>query len=171
MVLTFSETEIQALFGHEAAEDEDPQRLRSYYFKTATYDEIANDLQLRILVGHKGIGKSALFQVAMAEDREAGRIAILIRPDDVADLGTDTTDFLRTIRSWKRGLLGIIASKVLGSFGSFGDETVDKLKRAGGGLLELLRNAFQDTDKLNVPATEKRSRSEFSEEEPINCVH
>ena len=154
MVLTFSETEIQALFGHEAAEDEDPQRLRSYYFKTATYDEIANDLQLRILVGHKGIGKSALFQVAMAEDREAGRIAILIRPDDVADLGTDTTDFLRTIRSWKRGLLGIIASKVLGSFGSFGDETVDKLKRAGGGLLELLRNAFQDTGKLNVPAAE-----------------
>ena len=32
MALTFSETEIQALFGHEAAEDEDPQRLRTYYF-------------------------------------------------------------------------------------------------------------------------------------------
>lgn len=155
MALTFSETEIQALFGHEAAEDEDFQRLRTYYFKTATYDEIANDLQLRILVGHKGIGKSALFQVAMAEDREAGRIAILIRPDDVADLGTDTTNFIQTIRSWKRGLLAIIASKVLASFGDSGDETVDKLKRAGGGLLELLRSAFEDSDKLNVPATQR----------------
>ena len=154
MALTFSETEIQALFGHEAAEDEDPERLRGYYFKTSTYDHIATDLPLRILVGHKGMGKSALFQVAMAEDREAGRIAILIRPDDVADLGADTTDFLRTVRSWKTGLDRIIASKVLRSFGTSGAETIDKLKRTGGGLLDFLRRAFKDTDKLSLEAAD-----------------
>ena len=154
MALTFSETEIQALFGHEAAEDEDLERLRGYYFKTSTYDHIATDLPLRILVGHKGIGKSALFQIAMAEDREEGRIAILIRPDDVADLGTDTTDFLRTVRSWKSGLDRIIASKVLRSFGREGTENIDTLKRAGGGLLDFLRNAFKDTQSVNLEAAD-----------------
>ena len=68
--LTFSETELQELFGHEAAEDEQLSRLRQYYFKTNTYDQVANDLSLRILVGHKGIGKSALFQVAIADEKD-----------------------------------------------------------------------------------------------------
>ena len=36
--LTFSELEIQKLFGHEAAEDEDPKRLREYYFKGNIYE-------------------------------------------------------------------------------------------------------------------------------------
>src|SRR4051812_39912378 len=61
--LTFSEAEIQNLFGHEAAEDETPARLRQYYFKNDIYDRVTADLPLRILVGHKGVGKSALFKV------------------------------------------------------------------------------------------------------------
>jgi SOS response regulatory protein OraA/RecX len=44
--LSFTETEIQSLFGHEAAEDEDPARLREYYFKSATYDQVVTDLYL-----------------------------------------------------------------------------------------------------------------------------
>ena len=31
------------------------------------------DIPLRILVGHKGIGKSALFKIAMSEDRSVNR--------------------------------------------------------------------------------------------------
>ncbi|HWB10242.1 MAG TPA: hypothetical protein VG826_13510 [Pirellulales bacterium] len=112
-VLTFEEIQIQKLFGHEAAEDEEPSRLREYYFKTATYEQVITDLPLRILVGHKGIGKSALFQVAMSEDAEAGRVAILIKPDDVVSLGVDTSDFLKTIRDWKTGMLSIITEKVV----------------------------------------------------------
>ena len=161
MNLTFSETEIQALFGHEAAEDEDPQRLRTYYFKSSTYDHIATDLPLRILVGHKGIGKSALFQIAMAEDRDAKRIAILVRPDDVADLGTDTTDFLRTVRSWKNGLVTIIASKVLSSFGSHGNAAYDKLKRLSGGLLDFLRGVFNDTGKVDLQPADQAVVTNF----------
>ena len=57
-MLAFDERSIQQLFGHEAAEDEDPRRLREYYFKTSVYDQVKADLPLRILVGHKGIGKS-----------------------------------------------------------------------------------------------------------------
>lgn len=159
--LSFSEPEIQALFGHEAAEDENPQRLRDYYFKSSTYDHVATDLPFRILVGHKGIGKSALFQVAIAEDREANRIAILIKPDDIAGLGTDTSDFLKTVRTWKLGLLEIIASKVLSSLGGPGDDIASQLKRFGGGVLDFLKNAFRDAAKLNLNAANKPLIDQF----------
>ncbi|MCH7497270.1 MAG: hypothetical protein IH971_05400 [Candidatus Marinimicrobia bacterium] len=161
MTLTFSETEIQALFGHEAAEDEDPERLRDYYFKTATYDHVATDLSLRILVGHKGIGKSALFAIAIAEDREQGRIAVLIKPDDIAELGTDTTDFLKTVRAWKLGLVEIIASNVLRSFGRSGAGISSKLKQFGGGVLEFLKNSFREPDNLKLDATNQHLVTQF----------
>ena len=54
--MDFEEYELQRLFGHEAAEDEDPERLREYYFKGKTYSQVVNDLPLRIVVGHKGVG-------------------------------------------------------------------------------------------------------------------
>jgi len=65
---SFSVEGIESLFGHEAAENEKPERLRQYYFKGKVYEAITADLPLRILVGHKGTGKSALFAVAQAED-------------------------------------------------------------------------------------------------------
>lgn len=140
--LEFSEPEIQALFGHEAAEDEDPARLRSYYFKTSTYDQVATDLALRILVGHKGIGKSALFQVAMAEEAKEHRLAVLIKPDDIADLGTDAADFLKTVRSWKVGLAEIVAKKVLKSLGQASDDLKAKIGKFGGNVLEFVRTSL-----------------------------
>jgi|GEM_PF-273087 len=113
----FDEVTIQKLFGNEAAEDEDAERLKEYYFKNDTFNKIAVDLPLRILVGHKGIGKSALFNVAMLEDKEAGRLPIKIKPDDVAHLGKNTSDFSDTIRSWREGLFNIILKKTLNYFG------------------------------------------------------
>ena len=117
MQTLFTETNIQKIFGHEAAENEDIDRLREYYFKTSAFAKITSDLSLRILVGHKGVGKSALFTVAIQEDRDAGQLPILIRPDDITSIGTGTTDFLQTIRDWKSGLQEILACKVLDTFG------------------------------------------------------
>jgi hypothetical protein len=143
--LTFSEQEIQSLFGHEAAEDEDPARLREYYFKSSTYDQVVTDLPLRILVGHKGIGKSALFQVAIGEEAAAHRLTLTIKPDDVVDLGEPTNDFLKTVRTWKVGLLQLLAAKALVAVGcpvetttiQMAAETSDLLGAIRGALLEL----------------------------------
>lgn len=85
--MEFSETNIARLFGHEAAEDEDIVLLRAYYFKSSIFGQVATDLSMRLLVGHKGIGKSALFKVAMAEEASEGKISILIKPDDIARIG------------------------------------------------------------------------------------
>lgn len=166
--LTFSEEELQRLFGHEAAEDEDPARLREYYFKTNAYDEVSADLPLRILVGHKGIGKSALFKVAMAEDKDNGVITVLIRPDDVATLATDTTDFLKTIREWKIGLSQIIAKKVLAEIGSNDDSWLAKLKQYGGTLVSFFEETFHDLNKLSTEPAKKALIGHFLKKKKIS---
>lgn len=114
--LRFTEETIQAIFGHEAAENEDVDRLRQYYFKTPVFEKIAANLPLRLLVGHKGVGKSALFTIAIQEDRDANQLPILIRPDDITGIGTGAGDFLQTIRDWKQGLQEILVRKVLDAF-------------------------------------------------------
>lgn len=111
--VSFDEVSIQNLFGNEAAEDEDPSRLKEYYFKNETYDSIAVNLPIRILVGHKGIGKSALFKISAAEDLENQIIPIIIKPDDVTDLAQGQNDFLQLIRAWKVGIIEIIRNKLL----------------------------------------------------------
>ena len=115
--LTFNEQEINGIFGHEAAEDESTERLKQYYFKSNIFNHVVTDLPLRILVGHKGVGKSALFQVAMADEETNGRLTINIKPDDIVNLALDTSNFLKIIQSWKIGLTEIIAKKILSDFG------------------------------------------------------
>jgi hypothetical protein len=136
--LSFTEEQIQRIFGHEAAEDEDIERLRQYYFKSAIFEKVAADLPLRILVGHKGIGKSALFKIAMQEQRERGELPLLIRPDDIIGLEARHEDFLATIRHWKQGLQEIIAEKVLGVLGLAKPGKMDEALSRAGKLLVFL---------------------------------
>ncbi len=166
--LSFSEVEIQKLFGHEAAEDETPERLREYYFKSNTYDQVVTDLPLRILVGHKGIGKSALFQVAMLEDKDNGNLPILIKPDDIIGIGTKEEDFLKRIRDWKIGLIEIIATKILCSLGAEDNDIKSKLKKYGGKIIDYLKETLNNLDKINYDPTKKIFIDGFLKSETIN---
>jgi hypothetical protein len=125
--LEFTEQSIQGLFGHEAAEDEDPQRLKEYYFKGNSYEQVNTDQAVRILVGHKGIGKSALFKVAIAEYEEQKNLAVLVQPNDIASLTIDQTDFLIRVRSWTSGLSKVIVQKVLNFIGIRGKSLKEAL--------------------------------------------
>ena len=111
--LEFSEETIRAIFGHEAAEDEDIDRLKAYYVKANVYDSMKSNIQLLILVGHKGVGKSALLKVLAAEDKEEDRIAITVQPNDIANLDVSTENFLEKIETWKDGLSSIIFNKLV----------------------------------------------------------
>jgi hypothetical protein len=42
--VTFADEQIQEIFGHEAAEDEKPERLKSYYFKSLIYEKVTAPL-------------------------------------------------------------------------------------------------------------------------------
>ena len=128
---SFSVEGIESLFGHEAAENEKPERLRQYYFKGKVYEAITADLPLRILVGHKGTGKSALFAVAQAEDVDAGRVSLAVRPDDISGIQASDEDFNSRILSWKVGLSQVIQSLVLNSLGLSADGIKQPINIAG----------------------------------------
>lgn len=52
-----------------------------------------SDLKVRVLVGHKGTGKSALFKIAINEDQANNRLPILIKPDDIKEITVDSISF------------------------------------------------------------------------------
>lgn len=156
--MEFTEVEIQKLFGHEAAEQEDPKRLKEYYFKNRTYDQVVTDLPLRILVGHKGIGKSALFKVAMDEEKNLSkRLTILIKPDDIIGIAEEEENFLKLIRAWKIGINEIIVEKALSSFGLKFDGFREKLNSFGGEILAFLTSSLPDSikEKINLDPSKK----------------
>lgn len=150
--LKFTENNIQRLFGHEAAENEDPARLSEYYFKGNVFQKIMTDLPLRILIGHKGTGKSALFKVAMAEDREIGWMPVSIQPNDIGYLSIDTTNFLNTIRSWNKGLNEIITDKIFRSLGINLDRPLDGLEGFRGDLISFLKHKLTALKANDYPS-------------------
>lgn len=163
---SFTESEIQLLFGHEAAEDEDTDRLRKYYFKSDIYNQIAHadDLKLRILVGHKGIGKSALLKIDMAEKEENNLLVVLIKPNDISKITTRPGDFLQIIEDWKNGLTEIIAKKVLDYLGGKGTTIPENFAAYGGKLIDFLRDVFKEKINSSLVHTHKQIMKKFFEQ-------
>lgn len=152
-VSKFDDQTIQALFGFEDAESENPTRLKEYFLKKDTYERVITDLPVRILVGHKGTGKSALFRVAMSEERDKCNLPILIKPDDIAELGLEQTNFLIRVRQWKQGLIKIIGEKVFNVFGIEDSSTLGKLSNIGLRLLGFLTESVKKLQE-NVELSE-----------------
>jgi hypothetical protein len=160
--LEFNDETIQKLFGFEDAESESIERLREYYFKKDTYKRVVSDLPVRILVGHKGTGKSALFKVAIAEEKENGNLPVLIKPDDIAELGKSDENFLLRIRQWKYGLTKIIGAKVFNEFGLYDETVAGKLSQFGVKLVSFVSDSVKSIkDKVDLQPTQKKAVDNF----------
>lgn len=169
VINTFDELTISKLFGHEAAEDEDPVRLSEYYFKSETYEQVTANLPLRILVGHKGIGKSALFKVAMTEDKDSNRVMVLIKPDDILGLVSGASEFLQVIRDWKEGLSEIIAKKILQSIGDSSEGNLRKFKNYGGAIVDFLNDTFKNKiQEIDLTPTKQLLINSYLKQNIIN---
>jgi len=129
--IEFTDENIQRLFGFEDAESEPIDRLKEYYLKNDTFIRATSDLPIRIIVGHKGVGKSALIKVSISEEQEKGNLSILIKPDDIAEFGKSDENFLLKVRQWKLGLIKIVGSKVFQEFGISDEKTTGKLSQFG----------------------------------------
>ena len=105
-LIDFSEEQIRDMFGDLAAEDEKKDRFSAYFIKTDVYRKIHNFLPIRILVAHKGIGKSAVFQMSYLENLKNNVLSIWVKPDDILGIANSEseTDPLEMIRQWKAGL-------------------------------------------------------------------
>lgn len=166
---SFSEENIARLFGAEAAEDEVFERLQSYYLKNKTHEKVTADLPLRILVGHKGIGKSAIFTMALHEDEVANKLSLKIKPDDIDNIGKDTNDFSEMIRAWKQGLISIIVNKIVQNLGLvIKDEEYAPLLSTTGKIISLVRGIFQkQMNDYNLEEPSKLIIKKFLQENRI----
>lgn len=111
----FNDSNIEKMFGHEAAEREKVTRLKSYYLKKNDYESVKSNSSLKIVVGFKGTGKSAVMKVCYQEDVEEKIPCLWIRPDDVSELYEEilsAKDNLKMITLWKKGLARLIASRL-----------------------------------------------------------
>ena len=106
--MQFNDETIQALFGVDDAENEQPDRFKTYFFKNKAYQNLRNNLPIRLVVGHKGIGKSALLRICRIEDEEQNRPNILFQPDQFAEV-THKDDFNIMVSDWKLLLLQLIS--------------------------------------------------------------
>lgn len=114
----FNDEIIQKLFGREDAENESPERLKEIFFRNKAYENLTANLPIRILVGHKGAGKSALLKIAYEEDQARNIVSLWLRPDDVRaavpELGDG--DLNKRIDAWKRALTHLIAREIANSY-------------------------------------------------------
>jgi len=151
MACKFTPEIIEELFGTEAAEQEDSARLRKYFFKNKTYEDVRANLPLRILVAHKGIGKSAMFKVCYSEDVDRKDLSLWVRPDDLLEFKfDDTTDLNVLIRNWKSGLIDLITNKIVSFVGDEPDPTLlRRLASVGGVFVNSLVVYFKE--KLKGP--------------------
>lgn len=168
--MIFSEEQIQGLFGYEAAEDEKLSRLKSYFFKNDAFSKVRADLPLRILVGHKGIGKSAIFRIAYQENVSNEKLALWIRPDDIADLcdvSDESQDFLKLIRAWKDGLEKLIYDLVIENVGDHVEnDTVRPHLTKGLKVLNSVVSLFK-SEKFNIDGAKEAVATNFLKQQSI----
>lgn len=168
--ITFDDATIENLFGNEAADYENIERLREYYFKGKVYSRVTADLPLRIIVGHKGVGKSALIRYAMHEDYMNGTLPILIKPDDVVEVAKSNIDFLQRIKDWKLGLAQVIGKKALEDFEIGDNATLQIFTQPGGKLLNLIHDSisgFLQKTGVNIGPTKESIARRFLEKKKI----
>lgn len=166
--LIFDDQTIQTLFGFEDAESEPIERLKEFFFKKDTYERVIAELPVRILVGHKGTGKSALFKIAMSEESDKGNLPILIKPDDIAEIGHDGSDFLLRIRLWKQGLLQIIGKKVYDQFDIGDDTLMNQIGRKGLHIVNYLTESLSSLGtKIDLSPTQQKLKENFLKKKKI----
>lgn len=133
----FDDATIYEIFGTEDAENEKPDRLKQYFFRNKAYESLKADLPIRVLVGHKGVGKSALLKICYLENVDAGVLALWVKPNDVfSSVDTQASDFLSLIENWKVGLSTLIVRKALEGTNNF--EEASRVQAITGGVRHLL---------------------------------
>ncbi|MGN8058766.1 P-loop ATPase, Sll1717 family [Pedobacter sp. 22163] len=157
--VTLNEENRNKIFGTFDGEGENIDRLKEYYFKNDIYESLISDQPLKILVGNKGVGKSALFRVAYAEARENNVMAVNLEPDDVAEIWEkqEEIDIIK-VRKWKHALTENIANKVLQELELFDPNIGSTIIPLGHKIFTILSQSLTAIKKLTSTSTEQISK-------------
>ncbi|MFB2563856.1 P-loop ATPase, Sll1717 family [Rhizobium sp. IMFF44] len=149
-MLQFDDLTVEHIFGADDAENENPERFKQYFYRNRAFESLISPLPVRILVGHKGVGKSALLRRAFMEDEDSNRVAIWLKPNDIVDIKTEASghnDFILKIEAWKKGLLLEIIERVFTSvYGEGSRSVLDDVRSAKPKeLLKLLQRTLSES--------------------------
>lgn len=140
--MSLAYTDLEALLGADAAEDESDDRLAAYFLETPTYRQlVTSERRLTVIVGNKGTGKSAIFRIAALKDRREGRLPVEVRPDDMSDVATGSLEYLQLVSAWKKGLREIVIEKSLRALGEGDESFFGRVKRSGGRVLDVIQKS------------------------------
>ncbi len=168
-MLEFTDANIERLFGVEDAENENHERLKQYFFRNKAYSSLIEELPIRILVGHKGVGKSALLKMAALEDEQAGRLSVWIKPSDlVRYMSHSEPDINRMIEIWKRAITDLIFEKTIERVGISDVERKNAVAYASlKALISGIRKALSDRFGEIVDQSAKSLAASFLKDEVI----
>ncbi len=111
----FNDTEIERIFGADDAENETQERFLQYFYTNSAYDSLRSDLPIRIVVGHKGVGKSALLKRASIEDKALSVFSLWLKPNELIYITSEfglSPSFIERIEAWKKGIMSFIAKSI-----------------------------------------------------------
>ena len=115
----FSDVEIEKIFGADDAENETDGRFLEYFYVNRAYESLCSGLPIRILVGHKGVGKSALLKRAYLEQKKLKALPIWLRPNEITSsisLSANSADFNTRVEAWKLGILQYTANYLVNHY-------------------------------------------------------
>ncbi|HEY8065443.1 MAG TPA: hypothetical protein VIF40_12090 [Methylosinus sp.] len=154
----FSDAVIERLFGADDAENEDEARFLSYFYVVGAYNSLMAALPIRIVVGHKGVGKSALLKRAFLSDKASRKFSIWLQPGDLIDIkatAAQEKDFNIQIETWKSGISKEIAERLAEYlYGPKATEIFEKQKK--GKTKEILKfislclGDRKEIDRINI---------------------
>ncbi|WP_171205684.1 P-loop ATPase, Sll1717 family [Ruegeria sp. HKCCA0235A] len=149
----FNDETILKMFGAQAAEDENFDRLKGYFVRNKAYERLRADIKLRLLVGHKGIGKSALLKMAHNEEIDAGILSIWLQPNDISKAWTVEGQFVERVEKIKQNILKIISEKSLEAINIFGTDAGDSaVVKSVRQLVPLILKAGGKSDEASIDA-------------------
>lgn len=112
----FTDETIELIFGADEAEGETDERFLQYFYYNQAYASVRSTLSIRLLVGHKGVGKSAVIKRAYLADKSEGITAVILKAQTVSEhqeISAPSTNFISLVESWKKTILYSVMERLL----------------------------------------------------------
>lgn len=168
-MILFNDETCEKLFGAEDAENETLNRFKQYFFYNKTYDNLISTLPIRILVGHKGVGKSALLKRAFLDDKENNILSVWLQPT-AFDAPKDSSSFVQQVDLWKKHLLKVIGIAVIEEIRSGAADSIDipeKITKNTGKWIALITEKIRAIAEENLEGTTETLVNSFLQKKEI----
>lgn len=156
MTTPFTHDNIGEIFGSDAADTEDPARLYSAFVSNESYYAVRAKNPITLVVGQKGIGKTALMLVSAMDDKRDSFPNIFIRGSEILSRVSNKDGISASINQFRSSIEEALLSEVAGKLTKAASEHVGVPDGAGGLLARLAQLgssiAFGSSEKARTAA-------------------